>query len=74
MPRRQDLLDAVAARPGICLNELARELGVSTSSVIWHYEVMHSLSLITTERQGVHRRYFLGPSAGLWLRKRRRRA
>lgn len=73
MPKRQAMLEVVAARPGISLNELARELRVSTSSVIWHYEVLHSLSLLSTEREGIHRRYFLGPLARQWLRRRRHR-
>ena len=73
LPRRQAMLEVVAARPGICLNELARELGVSTSGIIWHYEVLHALSLLTTQRQGVRRCYYLGPRAGQWLRLRLRR-
>ena len=71
MPRRQAMLEIVAARPGISLNELARELGISTSGILWHYEVLHTLSLLTTERQGAHRCYFLGPRAGQWLLRRR---
>lgn len=67
MPRRQAILNLVAARPGICLNELAREVGVSNSSVLWHYEVLHSLSLLTTRREGTRRCYFLGPRAAEWL-------
>lgn len=66
-PRRQAILELVAARPGICLNELARELGVSNSSVIWHYEVLHSLSLLNTRREGTRRCYFLGHRATEWL-------
>ncbi|HJQ92906.1 MAG TPA: winged helix-turn-helix domain-containing protein [Candidatus Thermoplasmatota archaeon] len=72
LPRRQAILELVAARPGICLNELSRELRVSNSSVIWHYEVLASLGLLTTQRQGAHRCYFLGPRAKEWLRLRRR--
>lgn len=74
VPRRQAMLEIVAARPGIYLNELARELGVSNSGVIWHYEVLHSLSLLTTQRQGIHRCYYLGPRASQWLRRRRRQS
>ena len=72
LPRRRAMLEVVAERPGICLNELARELGVSNSGVLWHYEVLHALGLLTTQRQGVHRCYYLGPRAGQWLRRRHR--
>ncbi|MFA5943533.1 MAG: hypothetical protein WC876_03600 [Candidatus Thermoplasmatota archaeon] len=71
-PRRQALLELVAARPGICLSDLAGELGVSTSSIEWHYQVLHSLSMLEARREGIHRCFFLGSRAARWLRQHQR--
>ncbi len=68
-PGRQALLKVVAARPGVCLKDLADELGMSMSSISWHHQMLDSIGLLESRRDGTHRRFFLGPLANQWLRQ-----
>lgn len=66
-PVRTRLFDAIQRAPGISTSDLARCAGVSWGTTIYHLEVLERSDMVTSLRNGRHRRYFengatLGPA------------
>ncbi len=59
---RARLYRIVSQTPGIHLGELARELGMETSSVLWHARKMERANLVRSQRSGKFRVFY--PVAG----------
>jgi DNA-binding transcriptional ArsR family regulator len=47
----------------LCVNALARLLGVTQSAVSQHLRVLKSIGLVRGERRGYHIHYFINPAA-----------
>ncbi len=59
---RSELYKIVSRTPGIHLGELARELGMETSSVLWHARKLERANLVRSQRSGKFRVFY--PVAG----------
>lgn len=57
-PGTAAVASAVAQAPGVAQRELARSLGVSTSTVIWHTARLEAAGVVVSRRVGRHRRFY----------------
>ncbi|HEX9817041.1 MAG TPA: winged helix-turn-helix transcriptional regulator, partial [Candidatus Thermoplasmatota archaeon] len=57
-PRRQELLAAVEASPGISLNELGRRTEIPKGALTHHLRVLERLGLLTSRRERIWTRFF----------------
>lgn len=55
---RERIFQTVRARPGIAATDLARTVGVSWGTTIYHLDVLEQNRMVTSLREGRHRRYF----------------
>lgn len=56
---REQIFHAIRATPGIAATDLARAAQVSWGTTIYHLEVLEQTRMVTSVREGRHRRYFL---------------
>lgn len=66
-PLRQQLLDVVAATPGVNMKGLATALDCQPSTVIWHAAMLQRAGLLRTEKVGGLRVFYL-PTGGMQSR------
>lgn len=57
-PRRQEVLAAVEASPGISLNELGRRTEIPKSALTHHLRVLERLGFLTSRRERIWTRFF----------------
>lgn len=60
---REQIFQAIRATPGIAATDLARAAQVSWGTTIYHLEVLEQTRMVTSVREGRHRRYFLNGAA-----------
>ncbi|HEX2022886.1 MAG TPA: helix-turn-helix domain-containing protein [Candidatus Thermoplasmatota archaeon] len=56
---RERIFAAIRDRPGIAATDLAREASVAWGTTIYHLDVLEQTQMVTSIREGRHRRYFL---------------
>jgi predicted transcriptional regulator len=57
-PRRQEVLAAIEASPGISLNELGRRTEIPKGALTHHLRVLERLGLLTSRRERIWTRFF----------------
>ena len=61
-PTRLRLIKLLQEQQGaLCVNALARKLGVTQSAVSQHLRTLKQIGLVQSERRGNHVHYFLDP-------------
>lgn len=55
---RERIFNAIKTQPGVSASDLAREAGVSWGTTIYHLEVLEQNKMVSSIRNGRHRRYF----------------
>lgn len=55
---REAIFQAIRAAPGISASDLAKKVGVSWGTTIYHLDVLEQNRMVTSLREGRHRRYF----------------
>lgn len=56
---RERIFEAIRTTPGIAATDLARHANVAWGTTIYHLDVLEQTSMVTSIREGRHRRYFL---------------
>lgn len=56
---RERIFETIRARPGIAATDLARAANVAWGTTIYHLDVLEQTRMVTSVREGRHRRYFL---------------
>lgn len=55
---REQIMDLLARQPGSYLGKMGRDLGVPTSTLKYHLNILRSFDLVTTVKKGRCRHYF----------------
>lgn len=55
---REGIFNTIKAQPGVSASDLARAAGVSWGTTIYHLEVLEQNKMVSSIRNGRHRRYF----------------
>ena len=55
---RERIFAEVRANPGVAATDLSRRVGVSWGTTIYHLDVLEQNRMVTSMREGRHRRYF----------------
>ena len=58
---RRGLLDSLHGQNGQTLGELCRGLAMTRQAVAKHLAILESADLVTTRREGRHKRHFINP-------------
>lgn len=58
-PTRLHMIQLLAKKQRLCVNELAEQLSVSQSAVSQHLRILRQLDLVSSERMGYHIHYQL---------------
>lgn len=56
---RERMFATIRERPGIAATDLARAMNVAWGTTIYHLDVLEQTRMVTSVREGRHRRYFL---------------
>ena len=60
---RERMFATIREHPGIAATDLARAMNVAWGTTIYHLEVLEQTRMVTSVREGRHRRYFLNGQA-----------